>query len=141
MDYEDIKRSKFNAGIAQTERIDMLQRAINAAKFNPLMKNFETGTFNFEVMISAADCLSREGWDKFNEPERKELTTYEKIVKSWVRTFFPVTYMKNGDFKINQKYLEKFLELYDLWEKRIKIYLGKHELNAPSRDEDDDYDY
>jgi len=141
MDYEDVKLSKFNAGIAQTERIDSLQRAINAAKFNPLMRNFETGTFNFEVMISAADCLGREGWDKFDEAERKHLNKHEQLVKSWVRTFFPISQMKNGEIKVNQKAYESFLELYDLWEKLLKIYLGKHSLNAPSKDEDDDYDY
>jgi hypothetical protein len=142
MDYEDVKLSKFNAGIAQTERIDALQRAINAAKFNPLMKNFETGTFNFEVMISAADCLSREGWDKFSVPEREDIHKYEMLVKNWVKTFFPISFTKSGDVKsINQNHYQSFLELYDIWEKKIKILLGKHNLNAPSKDEDDDYDY
>jgi len=137
-DYEDVKQSKFNAGIAQTERIDSLQRAINAAKFNPLMQNFETGTFNFQVMISAADCLGREGWDKFNDAERTELNRYETLCKSWVQTFFPIISVKSGGYKVNNNHLQKFLELYDIWEKKLKIYLGRHSLNAPTRDEDDD---
>lgn len=138
---EDVRRSRFNAGIAQTERIDALQRAINSAKFNPLMRNFETGTFNFEVMISAADCLGREGWDKFSKTEREDLEKIEKLTKTWVKTFFPIAQERNGDFRINQKHLETFLKFYDMWEKELKILLGKHDLNAPTRDEDEDYDY
>jgi len=141
MAYEDNKLSQFNAGVAQTERIDALQRAINSAKFSPLMRNFETGTFNFEIMISAADCLGREGWDKFSKAEQEDLAKCEELCKNWVRTFFPVSMDKSGQFKINPKHYESFLQLYDIWEKKLKTLLGKHNLNAPTRDEDDDYDY
>ena len=137
---EGTKYSKFNAGVAQTERIHGLQIAINAAKFNPILKNMETGTFNYEIMIVSADCLVAEGWDKFTSDEQNLMSRMNTIIKNLNKYYPPILVNDNG-IKINKINYEKLLNFFELYERKIKELYGKHKLNAPSTDEDDDYDY
>ncbi len=142
MDSDDIKKSKFNAGVAHAERIDALQRAINVAKFNPLGQNGETGTFNYQVMMSGADCLVAEGWEKFTPKEKIVMAKMTKIMKGLHKHFPPMDSDRHGQLIINQKNYEGFLNFFEIYERKLKELYGEHHLNSPSKDEDDgDYDY
>lgn len=138
MDSDDIKRSKFNAGIAFAERIDGLQRAINAAKFNPLASNMETGTFNYENLVVCADALISEGWDKFTPKEKELLVRMEKIMKDTLKYFPPVGFSKGGEPKLIKENYDKLLVFFSLFERKIKEIYGLHNLNNPTMDGDDD---
>lgn len=141
-DYEENKKSRFNAGVAHAERIDSLQRSINAAKFNPILRNMDTGTFNYEVMLVSADCLVAEGWGKFSDPERVMITRINNTIKSMNEYFPPVSVDKNGYTKINKDNYKKLLDLFEMYERKIKELYDLHDLNSPSMGDDDgDYDY
>lgn len=133
--------SKFNAGIALTERIDSLQRAINAAKFNPFARNPETGTFNYENLIAAFDNLVAEGWDKFSSDEKKICLRVLKILRKLNEELPPISMTRDGDYKVNMDNYKRFRDFFGYAERKIKDFYGKHNLNSPSMDEDDDYDY
>lgn len=145
MDYEDsagydLKKSKFNAGVAFAIRIDSLQKEINVAKFNPLAVNPMTGTFNYKNLIAALDCLISEGWGKFTVDERKEsLRLLAVLIK--MDKYFPPVMSEGEEASLHQENFDKFIEIYGLAERKIKEFYDEHDLNSPSRDEDDDYDY
>lgn len=142
MAYEDEgSKSRFNAGVALTERIDSLQRAINSAKFNMMTKNFETGTFNYENLVTALDNMISEGWGKFSDNEKKECIKFMNILNNLLEYLPPISTDKDGGVKINLDNYKNFKIFYGKCERRIKEFYDKHNLNAPSTDEDDDYDY
>jgi hypothetical protein len=139
---EEIKKSKFNAGVAHAERIDALQRAINKAKYNPLQHNPETGTFNYHIMMVSADNLVSEGWDKFSDEEKEQTKIINNQLKKLEKFYPPITLGRNEQTKVNFKNYDEFLKLFEILERRLKELYGKHHLNAPTYDEDDgDYDY
>ena len=79
MEEDGGKKSRFNAGVALTERIDALQRAINSARFNPIAMNMDTGTYNFMVMINANDGLLDEAWAKLSDKEKASGNRIKKL--------------------------------------------------------------
>ena len=135
---EEGKKSIFNAGVAQTERIDDLQRAMNMARFNPLMVNPMMGIYNYEIMISAQDGLLEECWAKLTATERAKAERIKKVIHKVVNSNPIVIENSNGETKINRRNYEKFLELIDLYAKNNKILLDAHNLNSPDADEDDE---
>lgn len=139
MGYDDAnenKKSVFNAGIAQTERIDALQRAINAARFNPLMKNFDTGTFNYEVMISSNEALLYEAWAKLNKDEKDRAERVRLTIIGFMKHHSPLIPNREGGLVLNTENYEKLLELLNLYEKMNKELLDAHNLNAPTAEEE-----
>jgi hypothetical protein len=137
MEYEDVKKSKFNAGMAHAERTDMLQRSINSAKYNPLQQNFETGTFNYEIMITSADNKITEGWDYFSDKERKEILSWQNTFEGWLKTHPIVSTNKNGERKLNIRNYEMFKEFFRQLERKIQDLYGKHNLGNPAMDDDE----
>lgn len=138
MDYEEEKQSKFNAGVALTERLDALQRANNAARFNPIMKNFETGTYNYEVMIASCDGLLNEAWDKLTKKEKELGLRLSKMIHKQIKYFPPIEMDDKGNVNINVNHYEKALQLIDFYEKKTKEWLGSHNLNSPNLEDDED---
>ena len=138
MDYEDNKQSRFNAGIALTERIDSLQRAINAARFNPLQTNQDTMTLNYEVMVSANEGLLAEAWAKLNKEEQALADKIRLTIRQVLEVYPPISQDKNGEAQLNPQNYQKFLELINFFEKKNKEFLDTHNLNAPNQDYDDD---
>lgn len=136
MNENESSKSKFNAGVALAERIDSMQRALNASRFNPLAPNMETGRFGFEVMISANDSLLNECWAKLTPNEQKEGERMRKLVHLFIKLMPPVTKI-NNELKVNNKNYEDLLNLLDMYEKMNKTFLDAHDLNAPNKDEDD----
>lgn len=134
---EEGKKSLFNSGVAMTERIHALQQAINAARFNLTAYNYEVNKFNYEVMVSSNDGLLMEVWSKLTSDEQKKGERVRKLVSEFIRTF-PIVYSNNGEYKINNKNLEKFKQLIVMYEQMNKIFLDVHNLNSPNF-EDDDY--
>ena len=140
MDYDsqDSSKSQFNAGVAHVERIDALQRAINFCKMNPLARNIETGTFNFEVMVASADCLVAEGWEKFSPDERLTVERWDNYIKSFLRVKPLLRVSRTGELVINHKNYQQFLKDFAVYERILKEYYGIHELNSPSKNREDD---
>ena len=137
MGYDDEgKMSKFNAGVALTERIDSLQRALNMARFNPLSPNQDTGTFNYQVMINANDGLLSECWAKLTDSEKKQADRIRKLVHKMVELFPPIVQGQEGP-KINKNNYRKFNELILIYEKMNKDILDSHNLNSPNVDSDE----
>jgi hypothetical protein len=141
MNFEDEKQSKFNAGVALAERIDSLQRALNAVRFNLRRYNIETETFNFKVFIDALDGLKMEAWSKLTKDERKELTKIKELIESTLRYLSPVESHINLHGEIQYDWdeknftsLEKILFIY---ERKIKEALDRHNFNSPNADDDD----
>lgn len=141
---DDNKRSVFNAGVAQAERIDALQRAINAARFNPLAMNPETSTFNYEVMLASLDGLLKEAWGKMKEDdERPNAKKLKELVHNIAQFQPPVKrIMSNGssELAINIDNYRKLMKLMEIYENEIRDLLEIHELNSPNKDWDDDDD-
>ena len=135
-EYES-KKSVFNAGIAATERIDALQRSLNAARFNLKMFNMETGTFNYEIMISSLNGLFHEAWAKLDPEEKVEGETIYSLIRSCMRIFPPIKQSKMDNTKyIDENNWEKLERLLIIYERTIKEYLDKHNLNAPNQEEE-----
>jgi len=130
------KKSVFNAGIAQTERIHSLQQALNAARFNLTAYNYEVNKFNYEVMVSSNDGLLMEVWSKLTCDEQVKGNRIRKIVTDFMKTF-PIVYSNNGEYKINNKNLEKFKELIMVYEQINKVFLDVHNLNSPNYEADE----
>lgn len=130
-------QSRFNAGIALTERIDALQRAINAAKFNPFMRNFETGTFNYEILITCLDNMIAEGWDKFSSTEKEHCLRMLEVLNNLKQILPPISFNKDGEYKINMANYNNFINFFGKCERKIKEYYGNHDLNSPKKDDDD----
>jgi hypothetical protein len=138
---EEGKKSIFNAGIAQTERIHALQMAINAARYNQLGRNMETMTFNYETIIQSLNGLLSECWAKLTDDEKIEAERVRKLVGMYAERFSPITFTNdstgNGTEKINSKNYKTFIELLFVYERIIKQFLDVHNLNAPSRSDDE----
>lgn len=143
MDYdEDSKKSRFNAGIAQTERMDALQRAIIQAKFNPLMRNMETGTYNYENLLPAADSMIDEAWGKLNEKERALTLRMYNVLYNLNKYFPPVSLNRKNEPQINKVNYERYISFFGLLHRKLKDLYDIHELNSPSKEVDDgNYDY
>lgn len=133
---EEGKYSKFNAGVALTERLDQLQRAINASRFNPIAMNLEVGTPNYEVWLNANDALLDECWAKLHDKEKKEGKRISKLIRDYIHKCPPLVNTKDGT-RINQDNFSKMMSMLDLYTKKIKIYLDEHKLNSPNIDEDE----
>jgi len=134
---DDSKKSVFNAGVAQAERIDSLQRALNSARFNPIAQNPEVGKFNYEIMASACDGLFYEAWGKLTDTEKEEGQRIKTIIHSFIEHRAIISRV-NGEMVINKRNLSEFMVLIDLYEKKNKEYLDEHNLNSPSHEDDDD---
>jgi len=129
------RKSRFNAGVALTERIDALQRAINSARFNPLAMNTDTGTYNYMVMINANDGLLDEAWAKLSPHEKIQGSKIKNLIKDFVELNPPITIFK-GELTVNKKNLKGIMALLDMYCKMNKEFLDNHNLNAP----DDEWD-
>ena len=135
------KQSKFNAGVAFAERIHDLQLAINVASFNPLAKNPNTGTYNYEVMFECLNRLVKEGWDKFNDGEREDMERM-RVISMKMNKYFPaITFDKNGGARLNKDNYEKLMQLFHTYELKQKEFYGNHDINSPSKGWDDDEGY
>lgn len=130
-------KSFFNAGMAMAERIDSLQRALNAARFNPLAINEELSKPNFEIMKSACDGLVNECWGKMTVDERKEATSLKKVSDDFL-IYKKILIQKGNDVKINNDNYRSFMILLDMYEKKCKVYLEAHDLNSPNKPTDSD---
>lgn len=135
---EDTKHSRFNAGVALAERIDMMQKAINMARFNPLAVNPETQTYNYQIMLEANNSLLAEAWAKLTEKEQVEADKIFKLANGFEKIFPIVNNNSNGTVTINRQNFEKFKYILTHYERKNKIYLDEHSLNAPNMDDDDE---
>jgi hypothetical protein len=139
---EESKKSLFNAGVAQAERIDSLQRAINAGRFNLIDRNIDTGTRNYEVIIAALDSLINECWGKATSKEKIKLGQIYQIVKFRIKTSPPVILASDEEVgyveRIDHNNLDTVIRLIDIYERYIREVLDAHNLNAPNRDMDDE---
>lgn len=137
MAYEDEgKKSVFNAGVAQTERIDSLQKAVNSCRFNPTAFNQEVGRYNYELMVSANDGLLAEVWAKLSPNEKVQGKRIQELMVKFMEQN-KIIYYYGGEQKINLNNLKKFNVLITLYERMNKQFLDDHNLNAPNWDEDD----
>lgn len=134
---EGSKISRFNAGVAQAERIDVLQRAINMARFNPLVVDMNTQTYNYEVILNANDGLLLEAWAKLTEAEKKQADKIYNLAHGFKKTFPIIMQNNNGDQTINRQNFEKFMEILNTYEKKNKVFLDEHSLNSPNMDDDE----
>ena len=139
---EDSSKSFFNAGVAQVERIDALQRALNGARFNLLAFNSETMTPNYETFLNSLDGLFSESWSKLNKDEKKEGLKMKQTIREFLQMFpiIEVNVIRGKEEKsINYANFKKLLPMLDLYERKIKEYLDEHSFNSPNRDDDDDF--
>lgn len=135
-DYDD-KKSLFNAGIAQTERIDSIRRAIISSRFNPLSLNEDTGTFNYEVIISSCDILLNEAWAKLSPKEKILGENTRKLIRRFLEVNPPLKKTSAG-IRINNENYKKLLELLNYYEQLTQTFLDAHNLGNPNLEEDDD---
>lgn len=136
MDYNSERQSLFNAGVAMAERIDALQRALNAARFNPLAFNPGTGTYNFEIMIRSCDGLISEAIGKMNDKEKESVKLIQQIIIDYQK-FYPIFRNTKDGLKINMTNWEKLYPLIKHYEIYSKGVLDNHNFNSPDFDSDD----
>ena len=132
-DEEENKQSKFNPGVALAERIDNLQKAINASRFNPLARNEEVGRYNYEIMISSLDGLFNEAWGKLKPDEKVLGERIQLLIKEFLK-MNPIIVFNNNQLRINKKNYESFLDILNLYERTIKEFLEAHALSSPNID-------
>lgn len=135
-DYEEGKKSQFNAGIAQTERLDALQRAINAAHFNPIQRNIETGTFNYEIIIAANDSLAREASAKADTEEKKQIERIQAIIKKQQEIKPVITIGRGNEMKLNKDSYQDLLTLIEIYGRLTKQVLDAHNMDNPNAEEE-----
>lgn len=135
---EESKKSLFNAGVAQAERIDSLQRAINVSRFNFIDINPDTGTRNYEVIINALDGLLNECWGKATSDEKNKLVSIYNLIKQRLKTNPPIESVLDEDtglyHRIDNNNLEILTKLIDIYEKYIREVLDNHNLNSPNKE-------
>lgn len=144
MGYDDnSKISVFNAGVALAIRLDSLQKALNAARFNLQQFNPETETFNYQIMIDSLNSLRMESWSKLDKDEKVNLQRVDKLVKSFIKFRAPIneiTTTTGKSYSWNPENFTALVELLDIYERLIKDALDRHALNSPNRDDDDEDD-
>lgn len=134
---EDSKKGFFNAGMAQAERIDILQRVLNDARFNITQVNMSYGKLNYEIMIKACEGLLKECWGKLTPEEKVTGTRYNNICWLFLKNN-AIIIQGRDDTKINNKNLNKLEELINKFENLMREYLEEHGLNNPNKEEDDE---
>lgn len=135
------KQSVFNAGVAQAERIDVLQRALNGARFNPQQFNPETETFNYQIMIDSLNGLMMECWSKAKESEQKEMNRLRNLLHDYIIVSPPIriaTSTKGEVYYWDTVVYQSILKLLSYYEQLIRDVLDAHGMNSPNRDDDDD---
>jgi len=136
---EDTKRSVFNAGIAQAERVHYQQEQINLCNSNPFLINPFTLTYNFQTIISSLNCLLMETWGKLDKDERETGDKLRKAIEI-VLIKYPVIRLiptGNGEELVQDinyynyyTYLNPILIVY---EKAVKDFLEAHDMNSPNK--------
>lgn len=134
---EDSKHSRFNAGVAQAERIDQLQRAINMARFNPLAIDMVTQTYNYQIMLEANNGLLSEAWAKLTQAEKIEADKIFNLANNFEKTFPIINSNGNGTTTMNRLNFEKFKMILNHYERKNKVFLDEHSLNSPNQDDDE----
>lgn len=141
---ESSKQSVFNAGVALAMRLDSLQTALNAARYNPQQFNLETETFNYQIMIDSLEALRMESWSKLDKPEKETLNQMSKLIKNFLESFSPIKQLSNqtGEkrFNWNMKNYNQLMQVLKIYEEQIKQALDAHSLNSPNKDDDDEDD-
>lgn len=133
---EEGKLSKFNAGVALTERIDGLQVAMNMSRFNPTGVSPATGTFNYEVMLNAQDGLLAEVWAKLTAKEKQQAERIKNLTHDTLARF-PLFKQTREGLLLNNTNYKKFMDLINLYERKNKELLDSHNLNAPNIEDDE----
>lgn len=131
------RKSIFNAGVAQTERVDEIQREINRAWFNPLQKHMETGMWNFQIIIAGYDRIfDGETWAKLPDNLKEKGIAIQSVVHDFIKLNPIITEQKNGTLKINRENYENLIDRLRVWQRIIKVILDKVEFDSPNKDED-----
>lgn len=138
---ENSKQSLFNAGVAQAERIDSLQRAINAARYNPMDINIETKTFNYQIILSSLNGLLMESWSKLTTTEKKEIRRTRELIDKYIKNYPPISMANSvrdgNEYQWNLDNYDRLLTLLKIYETQIKDVLDAHSLNSPDKEDDD----
>lgn len=135
---EEGKKSYFNAGMAQADRVDMLQRILNDARFNIMMINPIYGRFNYEVMVTSCDGLLKECWGKLSDKEKAEGLRIKNLISSYLNSNPIVIGNGNGESKVNNNNLKVFQKFFELYENKMRDFLEAHDMNSPNKEEEDD---
>lgn len=140
-DEGDGSKSMFNAGVAQTVRLDRLQQAMNAARFNLKAINMETGTYNYECFLNAASNAVDEVWPKLDADEKKNIKKLIDTSIQLIRLHPPYeSYYSKGETKqtFNAKNYYELETLIMIISRRVREILDAHDFNSPSKDADAD---
>lgn len=145
MAFNDIesKSAIFNAGVFQTKRIAELQERINLVSLNPKIFNEEFGVYNYEVWITSIDSLLMEVMPKLTETEVKQGEMVRDKVHDFKKSnpvFTSSTSLRAGKkttYNFDVENYEVMYKVVTMYEKLIRIYLDNHDLNNPSKDDDE----
>jgi hypothetical protein len=132
----EYRKGRYNSGASSVERIHSLLSGINIARQNPLAMNAETGTMNFQVMVTCNDGLVDEAWGKLTEPERKIVTKIHELNKMALKIFPPISKI-NGDWVVNQENYEKLMDIIDKYCQINRDFLDAHNLGNPDEWDDE----
>lgn len=134
--------SRFNAAVAQMERIDSLQRAMNAARFNRFLVNEETMTYNYQVTISSIKGLYQEISKKLTDKEIKEFKSKLKKVEYLLEKYPPIIAINKGrdnqvQVAVDSVASKLFESELDELEELIRNLADSHGYNSPDDDDDE----
>ncbi len=125
---EEEEKGIFNSATATAETIASLTRTMNSARFNPLIMNQELMKMNYEVWASSCDSIFMECYASLSVEERLEGEKLKMLVSNYLKYKPIMVSSHNGETRVHNENYSKFLELINLYEKKMRIFLDKHRL-------------
>lgn len=133
--------SKFNAGIAQMQRIHELQQLINRCWLNPLAFNELLQSPNYEVIFRCARQLFDEAWPKLGEKEQTIAISRSDLIQMAIDKCHP--FYQSRKITTNHQSLHINTPHWRVLERQLKSYerlartaLDRHGMNSPSDDDE-----
>jgi len=136
---KDGRESEWNEAALKSKRLDDIQKLINMLRLDPLIR---TGNkFNYQYLLLTIGLLYGEGRSKYSDNEKIEVDNIKQVCIDTLKYHPPHTLKINSSlnknikisYLINQEYFEKFMDLLDFYENKVKDYNDAHGLTTKNK--------
>lgn len=126
---EEIKSSKFNAGVLQTVRIDKILDLLNFCKINPIAWNEDQLDWNYNVWMGCVENLYGEVEGFLSKLESDGILTIKLKIDEMIKTY-PIRENYKKPNQINVSNFEVIKKAISYYERVVKRYGVKYKLLA-----------